>query len=97
MPLAAPGSLDYSIADQPATVHDLLIQKSTGTFELVVWDEKATGNDNVVVNLGHNYDMVHIYDVTVGISPMQTLTDVGSVSLSLSDHALIVEMGAERR
>jgi hypothetical protein len=41
--------------------------------------------------------MVHIYDVTVGISPMQTLTDVGSVSLSLSDHALIVEMGAERR
>ena len=97
MPLAAPGSLNYSIADQPATVHDLLIQKSTGTFELVVWDEKATGNDNVVVNLGHNYDMVHIYDVTVGISPMQTLTDVGPVSLNLSDHALIIEIGTERR
>jgi hypothetical protein len=94
---AARGSLNYSIVDQPATVHDLLIQKSTGTFELVIWDEKISGNDNVVVNLGRNYDMVHIYDVTVGISPMQTLTDVGSVSLNLSDHALIVEIGAERR
>jgi len=35
-----PGKLDYSIAGEPATVHDLLLQKGDGTFALVVWDER---------------------------------------------------------
>ncbi len=28
-----PGKIEYTISDQPATVHDLLLQKSNGTFE----------------------------------------------------------------
>ena len=44
-PAASPSSLNYSIIDEPATVHDLLIQKSTGTFELVVWDENVRGSE----------------------------------------------------
>ena len=91
-PVASPGSLNYSIIDEPATVHDLLIQKSNGTFELVVWDENVRGSDNVRVNLGRTYAAVNVYDVTVGTSPMQTLTNVGSVSLNLNDHALIIEI-----
>ena len=48
----APGKLDYSIAREPATVHDLLLQKSGGTFELVVWDEQPSGgSDTVTVDL----------------------------------------------
>jgi hypothetical protein len=35
----APGRLSYTIASEPATVHDLLLQKSSGALELVVWDE----------------------------------------------------------
>ena len=50
---SATGRLDYSVVSEPATVHDLLLQKSDGTFELVVWDEKpAGGSDDVVVDLG---------------------------------------------
>ena len=92
MHVASPGSLNYSIVDQPATVHDLLIQKSTGEFELVIWGEKVTGSDNVTVNFGLNYPKVNIYDVTVGANPTQTLTDSSSVSLNLTDHALIIEL-----
>ena len=91
MPVVSPGFLNYSILDEPATVHDLLIQKSSGTFELVVWDEKVKGSDQVTVNLGRTYSRVNIYDVTLGSSPTQTLSNVASVSLNLTDHALIIE------
>jgi hypothetical protein len=91
-PAALPGSLNYSIINEPATVHDLLIQKSTGTFELVVWDENVRGSDNVRINFGRTYAAVNIYDVTVGTIPIQTITNVDSVSLNLNDRALIIEI-----
>jgi hypothetical protein len=91
-PAASLGTLNYSIIDEPATVHDLIIQKSTGTFELVVWDENVRGSDNVRINLGRTYAVVNIYDITASTSPIQTITNVDSVSLNLNDHALIVEI-----
>jgi hypothetical protein len=74
--LANPGRLDYSIASEPATVHDLLLQKSNGTFELI----------------GKTRSTVNVYDVTVGTTPTQTLSNVSSVPLALSDHAVVVEV-----
>ncbi len=87
-----PGSLNYSVPLEPATVHDLLIQKSDGTFELAVWDEKASGTDSVTVNLGGTYATVNVYDPTLGTSPTMTLSNVASVPLSLSDHPVIIEI-----
>ncbi len=88
------GTFNYSIPNQPATVHDLLLQKSDGTFELVVWGERFTGgSDDVTINLGAICTAVAVYDPTVGTAPMQTLTDAGSVSLTLSDHPMVVEIG----
>ncbi len=87
-----PGHIGYSIADQPATVHDLLMQKSDGTFELAVWGEQVKGTNDVTVNLGATYPSVKVFDPTVGTAPIQTLTNVSSVPLSFSDHAFIVEV-----
>ena len=61
-------------------------------FELVIWDEKVKGSDNVKVNLGRTFAAVNVYDVTVGTTPTQTLANVNSVSLELSDHAVIIEI-----
>ncbi len=91
-PISPLGHLPYSIANQSTTVHDLLLQKSSGAFELVIWDENVRGNDSVTVNLGAAYGTVNIYDVTVGTDPTQTLSNVSSVALTLNDHALIVEV-----
>ncbi len=87
-----PGALGYTIPNKPATVHDLLMQKSNGTFELVVWSEKANGTNNVTVNLGGTHPSAKVYDPTTGTSPIQTLADVSSVSLTLSDHPVIIEI-----
>jgi hypothetical protein len=87
------GQVNYSIDGQSATVHDLLLQKSNGTFELVIWGERfAGGSDNVTVNLDAMYAKVNVYDPTVGTLPTQTLTNVSSVSLTLSDHPVIIEI-----
>lgn len=90
--IPTPGKLNYSIPNQPETVHDLLLQKSDGTFELVVWGERVSGSDNVTVNLGGTYASVKIYDPTVGTEATETLANVNSVALTLSDHPVVIEI-----
>jgi len=59
-----------------------------------VWNisEGGAQTDNVTINLGTTYAKVKVYDPTIGTSPTQTLTDVSSVTLTLSDHPVIVEI-----
>jgi len=90
--VAKPGELSYTIPDQPATVHDLLLQKSNGAFELVVWSEKANGTNSVTVDLGGAYPSVKVYDPTSGTAPLETLVNARSVPLTLSDHPVVIEL-----
>ena len=90
-PLANPGNLDYNIVAQPSTVHDLLLQKSNRTFDLVIWGEQVSGATNIIVNFG-SARTVKLYDTTVGVTPIQVLTNAASIPLTISDHALIVEI-----
>ena len=89
--LPSPGKLDYSIPEKPATVHDLLMEKHDGTFELAIWGERVEGADNVTVKLGKLFKSVRVYDPTIGTAPLQTLGDVEAVSLVLGDHVQIIE------
>ena len=74
-------------------MHDLLLQKSSGAFELVIWDENVRGNDSVTVNFGGTYGTINVStSPSVGTSATQTLNNVGSVALTSNDHALIVEV-----
>jgi hypothetical protein len=89
----APGMLDYSITSEPTTVHDLLLQKSSGLFDLVVWDERPSGGtDAVTVDLTMSRSAVTVYDPTTGTSPTQTLHGVSAVALTLSDHPMVIEV-----
>lgn len=89
---AESGQLDYTIVDQPETVHDLLLQRSDGTFQLVVWGERLSGQDRVTVRLGSGSASVKIYDPTVGVEPLRTLAGASSIDLTLSDHPLVIEL-----
>ncbi len=91
-PPARPGALDYAIVDQPDTVHDLLLQKSDGVFYLVAWGEQVRGTNDVTITFANRQRAVRIYDVTAGTTPLSTQADIGSLHLSLSDHAMIVEI-----
>jgi hypothetical protein len=95
-------AVNYSITDLPSTGSSTAIQKSDGASDIVVWNEpkiwnEATGTqitaptDDVTVNLGATYQTVKVFDPLSSSSPIETLSNVSSVSLGLTDHPLIVE------
>jgi hypothetical protein len=87
---ATPGKLDYSIPDEPVTVHDMLLEKSDGTLDLLVWGERLKGEDALVVRLGGTYAAVKVYDPTIGTESVKMLSNVSSLNLTLTDHPLII-------
>jgi len=86
----APGNMNYSISNETATVHDLLLQKSSGTFYLAVWDEETSATDDIAVNLGATATTVQSYDPTIGTGVQQTWSNVSSVDLTVSNHPLFL-------
>lgn len=87
-----PGQLNYMISNQPGTTHDLLLQKSNGKLYLVVWSERVSGSDNITINFGSTLTTLKVYDPTIGTSITQALSNVNSVTLTLSDHPVIIEI-----
>lgn len=83
-------SLDYSIANQPETVHDLLLQKSDGSFALVIWNERVEGSNTVRVDFGAEFRSATVFDPTVGTDPVETHGAGKALSLTLTDHPMII-------
>jgi hypothetical protein len=90
--LAEPGQLDFTIANQPETVHDLLLQRSDGTFQLVLWGERLRGEDRVTLRFDRTQATIEVYNPTVGVEPVQRTSGVDSLELTLSDHPLIISL-----
>jgi hypothetical protein len=95
--LAKPDQLEFTIVDQPKTVHELLLQHSGGTFQLIVWDERLSGQDRVTVDLADARVSIRIYDPTIGVEPIRTSTNVNSLELALSDHPIIIAISPSRQ
>ena len=93
----APGQIDFTITNQPDTVHDLLLQRSDGTFQIVLWDERLHGSDPVFVGFGNPHASAEIFDPTVGSEPVARLSDVRSIDVTLSDHPIIISLPPDRR
>jgi hypothetical protein len=91
------GQLDFEIMSQPNTVHELLLQRSDGTFQLIVWDERLSDEDRVTLHLGGIHARATIYDPTVGVEPVQTLTNVNSFELTLNNHPVVIAISPDPR
>jgi hypothetical protein len=87
---AAPGHLVYTIEGKPATTHDLLLQRSDGAYQLVVWGERLTGEDRVTISFGATQANVTIFDPAIGVEPVKTLRTVGSLKIAVSDHPIVI-------
>jgi hypothetical protein len=99
------GTLNYSISNLPSTGNSLLLEKASGVFDLMVWNEAPDWNlsthsaisvapTNAVVNLGATYSTVKIFDPLQGSTAIKTLNNVSSVTLGLTDHPMIIEVAA---
>jgi hypothetical protein len=85
-----PGHLVYTIEGKPATTHDLLLQRSDGAFQLVLWGERLTGADRMTISFGETQSNVTIYDPAVGQEPVKSLPTVGSLKVEVSDHPIVI-------
>lgn len=88
----AHASMAYTIVNQSETVHDLLLQNSNGKFQLIIWGEKASGNDHVILTLDKKAAGIKVYDPTVGTTSVANYKNVSRLTLDLSDHPLVVEL-----
>ncbi len=86
-----PGTLAYSIPNAPATVHDLLLQKGDGTFDLVVWSEKVQGTTEITVQFGRPVK-TSVYDPTLGTTVIGTPQKSSTMRLTLSDHPIVIQI-----
>lgn len=100
---ATPAQLAWSLNLNNAQIHHLLLQKSSGTFDLVLWQEvssydtqKHSDIDNPAVastlTLGRQATSITVYQPVTQAQPLQTWNDVKSVPLEIPDHPLVVEI-----
>ena len=98
-----PGTLNYTVSGLGSNGDSLLMQKADGTFDIAVWADAnidVNGNpstaptQNVTVDLGGTFSQVQVFDPVQGSAAVQTLTNVSSVSLGVTDHPLIIEVSS---
>ena len=93
----------YQIAGAPTTANSLLMEKSSGTFDLAVWNDirlasSTTGADvenlptPVRINFGQYVQSVSEYDPLVGTSSILSRSNVDHVDVNLPDHPVIFEI-----
>lgn len=85
-------TLAYSIPNKPETVHELLLQNSNGKLQLVIWGERAEGDDDVILTLGKQFENINVYDPTIGPTPIANFKNTNEVPLRLGDHPLVIEL-----
>lgn len=102
----APASLAplaFALIAQAPQIHHLLLQKSSGTYDLVLWQEvpsydlrSHTDIENAAVpatlTLARQARRISVYQPVTEGSAMQTSTNTQSVALAISDAPVVVEI-----
>ena len=85
------GNLDYEIKNSTAEVHDLLLQKSNGTYVLIIWGEYyAGGKQTITLCLNRNHQL-KIYNPIIGTDPISR-GRMDNIELEITDHPYIIEI-----
>ncbi|KAM3093060.1 hypothetical protein ACKFKF_30140 [Phormidesmis sp. 146-12] len=98
----SPKSLRYSLSGNTQDVKSVLLQKRNGAFYLVLWlnvlSVKSDFKDvetarSLTLSLGDRISQANLYLPTFnGTTPQKTYRNPRSISLSVPDHPLIVEL-----
>lgn len=100
---AAPASLSYTLSGMPSSASSQLLNKSDGTFWLAVWnDVRLSGPTsptpiivppvNVGLSLTSSARTLAVYDPLVGTSAVQTVSNSASLTFSLPDHPVLIQI-----
>ena len=98
----APGSLSYSIAGEPSSVQTTLLEKSNGTFVLVIWNDVPLQNTSgidtsvasvlVTLTLASAFKSITVFDPLTGTSAVQSFANASTVQITVPDHPVLIEI-----
>jgi len=98
-----PGTVSYTIGGADATTSSMVLQKSTNTFDVVIWDEQKIWNNTThaeIAPVSHT-DTIHfanvqatidVYDPILGTTPIAVYHNVSTISLAVGADPLVVEI-----
>lgn len=103
---AEPRSLEpltWALDSTDARIHHLLLQKSNGEYDLVLWQEVSSYDVNghadinnpalpAMLTLQRNASHIAIYEPVTQAEPLHTFSNVKSAQIEIPDHPLIVEI-----
>ncbi|WP_426412159.1 beta strand repeat-containing protein [Bradyrhizobium ganzhouense] len=95
--------LNYTLSNMPGSGNSMVLGKSNGAYDLVVWAEPkvwdpttnteiSNPSQTVTVQLDAVHQSIKVYDPTGGTEPIATYTNVSSFTIPVSDHPVIVEI-----
>lgn len=88
---AAPSALAYGVTGAAANDNALLMEKSSGVFELALWNESDAPHA-VTVNFGAAAQTINLYDPLTGTAVTQTAANSNTFAMTVPDHPVIVEI-----
>ncbi|QQO35944.1 RHS repeat protein [Bradyrhizobium diazoefficiens] len=100
--------LSYTLSNMPDSGNSLVLGKSNGAYDLVVWAEPkvwdprtnteiSNPSQTVTVQLDGVHQSIKVYDPTGGTDPIETFTNVSSFTIPVSDHPIIIEIDGVSR
>jgi hypothetical protein len=100
---AYPKQLTWSLSSKNSQIHHLLLQKSNGNFDLVLWQEVTSYDyrrqknvvvrkEDVALSLGRKARSVTLYEPSLQGAPLGVLTDVTRVALEIPDSPVVIEI-----
>ncbi|MFT7593693.1 MAG: hypothetical protein ACI8R4_001008 [Paracoccaceae bacterium] len=91
---SASAQVDLFLEGQTPLVHDLLLRRSDGMFQYIIWGEMLRGSAETVLHFAMPPESLGIYDPTSGTEPIHIARYPDAIPLTLSDHPLVVQFTA---
>lgn len=99
------GSTDYEMSGGDANTRSFALQEAADETDVIVWREDVIWDrasleeieaETLTVTLDFDavYSSVAVYDPMQGSAPIETFENTDTVSVDVSDHPLVVELGA---
>jgi hypothetical protein len=102
---SAPGSLDYSLSGDTADLHQVLLQKSDGSYYLALWREQSVWDNqsrtpltaaasNVQLSFAETLASADEYQPNSSSQPIRSLATGAPVSLKVGPQVVIVRVAS---
>jgi hypothetical protein len=98
---ASPMQLDWSLSLTMPTIHHVLLQKSSGELDLILWEEVPSYDirgkreisnppTRAVLTLGQKARLVTLYEPAVQDASLQNYENTATIPVEIPDHPLVV-------